>query len=225
MTALLRHALCAALALAPLALPAPLAAEDASPSGTTADAALLPAITVSAVQPHSLRDRVIASGFVAAVEEVHVQPLVSGEAVQELMADVGDMVAEGQALARLEATELDLQRSELAANRAAAMAAIAQAEANLVEARANAAEAQRVADRSAALRAQGNIAQAQADQAASALESAQARVRTSVRPTRSSSVESWASITSIWAWALSIPSSATRTRACADSSAEAAWSA
>ena len=177
MTAFLRYALCTALGLAPLALPAPLAAEAAAPSGTTADTALLPAITVSAVQPHSLRDRVIASGFVAAVEEVHVQPLVSGEAVQALMADVGDVVAEGQVLARLEATELDLQRSEFAANRAAAMAAIAQAEANLVEARANAAEARRVADRSVALRAQGNIPAAQADQAASALESAQARVR------------------------------------------------
>jgi HlyD family secretion protein len=152
----------------------PLWAEDAP---TTEPVVTLPAITVSAVQMRPLTDRVIASGFVAAVEDVQVQPLVSGEAVQALLADVGDTVTEGQVLARLEATELDLQRSELAANRAAAMSAIAQAEANLIEARANAAEAKRVADRSAALRAQGNIAQAQADQAASALETAQARVR------------------------------------------------
>lgn len=155
---------------------APLAQE----SGETTSpgiALALPAITVSAAQPLALRDRVIASGLVAAAEEIHVQPLISGDAVQELLADIGDTVAEGQVLARIESTALDLQRSELAANRAAVMASIAQAEANLIEARANAGEAQRVADRAAALREQGNIAEAQADQAASALESAQARVR------------------------------------------------
>jgi HlyD family secretion protein len=174
MTVFKRTTLWAAFGFLFIATALPVLAEDAP----TADPAVtLPAITVSAVQMRPLTDRVIASGFVAAVEDVHVQPLVSGEAVQALLVDVGDTVTEGQVLARLEATELDLQRSELAANRAASMAAIAQAEANLIEARANAAEAQRVADRSAALRVQGNIAQAQADQAASALESAQARVR------------------------------------------------
>ena len=174
MTVFKRTPLWAAFGFLFIATALPVLAEDAP----TADPAVtLPAITVSAVQMRPLTDRVIASGFVAAVEDVHVQPLVSGEAVQALLVDVGDTVTEGQVLARLEATELDLQRSELAANRAASMAAIAQAEANLIEARANAAEAQRVADRSAALRVQGNIAQAQADQAASALESAQARVR------------------------------------------------
>jgi HlyD family secretion protein len=162
---------------AALALPLlPMAQEAAAPAATPAES-LLPAITVSAVRPLPMRDRVIASGLVAAVEEIHVQPLVSGEAVRELLADVGDTVAEGDVLARLEGAELDLRRSELAANRAAVLASIAQAEANLIEARANASEAERVATRAATLRQQGNIAAAQADQAASALESAQARVR------------------------------------------------
>jgi HlyD family secretion protein len=138
---------------------------------------LLPAITVSEVRPVQMRDRVVASGMVAAVEQVNVQPLVSGEAVQELLVDVGAVVEAGQVLARLETTEFELQRSELEANRASVRASIAQAEANLIEARANADEAQRVAERAEALREQGNIAQAQADQVASALESAQARVR------------------------------------------------
>ncbi len=162
------------------ALPLPVQAQDAA-TETSAEAPaaeiVLPAITVSAVAPRVLRDRVVASGLVAAIEEVHVQPLVSGEAVQELLVDVGARVEAGQVLARLESTEFDLQRSELAANRAATMAAIAQAEANLIAAQANADEARRVADRSATLREQGNIAQAQADQAASALESALAQVR------------------------------------------------
>jgi HlyD family secretion protein len=155
---------------------AAVAQESSRPDGAGI-ALALPAITVSEVRPLFLRDRVIASGLVGAVEEVHVQPLVSGEAVEDLLADIGDTVIAGDVLARLESTTLDLQRSELAANRATVMASIAQAEANLIEARANADEAQRVADRAAALRAQGNIAEAQAEQAASALESALARVR------------------------------------------------
>jgi HlyD family secretion protein len=151
-------------------------AQEAATSAPAAEV-VLPAITVSAVATRSLRDRIVASGLVAAIEEVHVQPLVSGEAVQELLVDVGATVEAGQVLARLESTEFDLQRSELNANRAATMAAIAQAEANLIAAQANADEARRVADRAATLREQGNIAQAQADQAASALESALAQVR------------------------------------------------
>ncbi len=154
----------------------PVFAQEAMTEAPAAEV-VLPAITVSAVALHPLRDRIVASGLVAAIEEVHVQPLVSGEAVQELLVDVGATVEAGQVLARLESTEFDLQRSELNANRAATMAAIAQAEANLIAAQANADEARRVADRAATLREQGNIAQAQADQAASALESAQAQVR------------------------------------------------
>ena len=178
MTLPLRSTLCAAILFLPPGLAAPLLAQETAATRTAETAsAAEPAITVSAAQPQMLRDRVIASGFVAAVEEVHVQPLVSGEAVQQLLADIGDKIAAGDILARLESTELDLRRSELAANRAAVMASIAQAEANLIEARANADEAQRVSDRSARLRAQGNISEAQADQAASALESASARVR------------------------------------------------
>ena len=162
------------LLLAALMVPLQVQAEETPGAGAEA---ALPSITVSAVRPLPLRDRVIVSGLVAAVEEIHVQPLVSGEAVQDLMADVGDMVEAGQVLARLEGAELDLRRSELAANRASVEASIAQAEANLIEARANADEARRVADRAATLRQQGNISTAQADQAASALESAEARVR------------------------------------------------
>jgi len=164
MTFLTRPALILGLALA---LASPVHAQDPT----------LPAITVTPATVMQMRDRVIASGLVAPVEEVHVLPLVSGEAVQELLADVGDTVVAGQVLARLEGAELDLQRSELVANRAATEAAIAQAEANVLEARANAEEAQRVADRSTALREQGNVSEAAFDQAMSALESAQARVR------------------------------------------------
>jgi HlyD family secretion protein len=171
-----RLALLAGASAVAIATSLPISAQESEPAAAAVEVAL-PAITVSTVGLHELRDRVIASGLVAAIEEIHVQPLVSGEAVRALNADIGDFVEADQVLAQLEAIELDLQRSELEANRAAVMASIAQAEANLIEARANEDEAKRVAERAAALREQGNIAQAQADQVASALESASARVR------------------------------------------------
>jgi len=156
----------------------PLAAQTEAPTETTTEASIvLPAISVAAAQPMLLSDRVIASGLIAAVEEVQVQPLVSGLAIEELLADVGDSVAGGQVLARLSASTLELQRSELLASRAATGAAIAQAEAGLIEAGASAQEAQRVADRNDTLREQGTISQAAADQADAAAEAAAARVR------------------------------------------------
>ncbi len=157
----------------------PVIAQEAAPTEATEPAAVqsYPAITVSTVTSMVLRDRVIASGLVAAVEEVQVQPLVEGQAIDVLLADVGDVVTEGQVLARLSGSTLDLQRSELMASKAAAMAGIAQSEANLIEAQATAAEANRVATRNVALAAQGSIPAATAETSTANAESAQARVR------------------------------------------------
>ena len=163
-------------------------AEDAAAAGseTTAEtaaeptaaqtAATLPTITVSAVAIRKMTDRVIASGLVAAVEEVQVAPRIEGQPLEALLADVGDVVSEGQVLAVLSRSTLDLQRSEAVASLAAAKAVIAQGEAQLVEAESSAAEAQRVADRTALLREQGTAPQAQADTANANAVTAAARV-------------------------------------------------
>jgi HlyD family secretion protein len=111
---------------------------------------------------------VIASGLVAAVEEVQVQPLVEGQPIDELLVDVGDVVERGQVLARLSTATLELQRSQLAANRASALAAIAQAQASLQQATANAEESERQAARDAELAAAGTVPRAQADQSRAA---------------------------------------------------------
>lgn len=134
-----------------------------------------PAITVATVTETVLRARVLASGLIAPVEEVQVQPLIEGQPIEVLKAEVGDTVAAGQVLARLSTATLDLQRSELVAARASAVAAVAQAEAQTVEARANADEARRVAERTAALRAQGASSTAAADTADASAASAEAR--------------------------------------------------
>ena len=155
-------------------LAAPLHAE--TPIVEAAPAPLLPAITVATVTAHDLADRVIASGLVGPVEIVQVQPLIEGQPIDKLLADVGDKVTAGQVLAVLSNTSLDLQKSQYQASLAAARASIAQGEASLLEAQANADEAARAATRSAALKQQGNVSQAAYDTAQAAALTANARV-------------------------------------------------
>ena len=149
------------------------AAEAVLPSAAHANR---PAITVTPAALAVLRDRVRASGLVAAVERILIQPQIEGQAIDSIEAEVGDHVAAGTVLARLSETALKLQKSQLAASRASAVALIAQAEAQLIEANASAAEAKRSWDRADQLRKQGNTSQAAADQALTARAGADARV-------------------------------------------------
>lgn len=162
-----------------LVLPAPMLRADEAVVAEPA-APALPAITVTEVRPRLLTDRVIASGLVAAIEEVQVAPLIEGQPLEELRADVGDTVAEGDVLAVLSRTSLELQKSEAVASLAAARAGIAQGEAQRVEAEAAEAEALRVADRTARLREQGTAPQAQLDTADANATAAKARVQVAI---------------------------------------------
>lgn len=168
--------LAALLAFAVPVLPAQAQEAAAAENATQAAPVVLPAITVSTVGMARLSDRIIASGLVAAVEEVQVAPLVEGQPLDKLLVDLGDTVTEGQVLAVLSRTTLELQETEVAASLAAARSNIAQAEAQLVEAQTARDEAQRVADRTAKLREQGTAPQAQADTATANALSANARV-------------------------------------------------
>ena len=168
--------LAALLAVTLPAVPALAQEAAAAESVTDTPAPALPAITVSTVGKQLLSDRIIASGLISAVEEVQVAPLVEGQPLDQLLADVGDLVAEGQVLAVLSKTTLELQKTEGVASLAAAKSLIAQAEAQLVEAQTGRDEAQRVADRTAKLREQGTTPQAQADTARANALSANARV-------------------------------------------------
>jgi HlyD family secretion protein len=136
----------------------------------------LPAITVSTVTQRTLRDIVLASGLIDAVEEVQVQPLIQGQPIETLEVDIGDEVRAGQVLARLSLSTLELQRSQYLASLESAKATIAQAEAQVLEAQAAADEANRVNDRTAQLKAQGAASQAAADTARANATSANAGV-------------------------------------------------
>ncbi len=92
-------------AVATFCLAAPAAAQD--------PVAVLPSITVNTVAPRLMRDTVIASGLVVPAEEVQIIPMVQGQQIADLLADVGDTVAAGQVLARLSSSALSLQQSQL----------------------------------------------------------------------------------------------------------------
>lgn len=167
------------LALAPLFLAVALTAAPAlaqEAADTAAAPPSLPAITVTAVARHTLQDHVLASGMIGPVEQVFVPPLIEGQQVQALLADVGDSVTQGQVLARLSTATLDLQKSQLLAQAASVKAAIAQAEAQLADAETAAAQAEKAAARSASLFAEGRVSTAANDQVQAASVSASARL-------------------------------------------------
>jgi HlyD family secretion protein len=148
-----------------------------SPAQTTdTPAQVLPAITVATVETRHLRDIVLASGLIAPLETIQVAPLIEGQPIEALLADVGDKVAAGQVLAKLSNSTLTLQKAQANASLAAASAQIAQAQAQMIEAQSSADEAKRTSDRTATLRKQGTASQAAADTALAGAVSATARV-------------------------------------------------
>jgi HlyD family secretion protein len=171
----MRFALPAAALFALTALVGPAFAQSAEPAAEAA-ASELPSITVTEVTSRRLEDHVLASGLIGPVEQVFVPPLIEGQPIEALHADVGDTVAQGQVLATLSTATLSLQKSQLLANEASVKASIAQAAAQLADARSNATEAQKTATRSAALFAEGRVSLAANDQAQAAATSAASRV-------------------------------------------------
>jgi HlyD family secretion protein len=162
------------LALSSPAMPA-WAEEAVAAEAKEAPAPSLPAITVTEVRAIDLADRIIASGLIAAVEEVQVAPLIEGQPLETLLADVGDIVSEGQVLATLSKTSLELMKTEAEASLAAAQSTIAQAEAQRIEAESSRAEAQRVIDRTTKLKDSGTASQAAWDTASANSVAANAR--------------------------------------------------
>lgn len=159
-----------------LALSAALPAAEPTPPAAAPAEASLPSITVTPVVETTLRDAVIATGLFQPADTVFVQPQIEGQAIEEILADVGDRVEAGQVLARLSARTLTHQRSQLVASRAAAVASIAQSRAQIAEAIAVRDDANRTLDRTSKLNQQGSASQAALDQAMAAAATAEARL-------------------------------------------------
>mgnify|MGYP001589344310 CR=1 FL=1 len=165
--------LAASAALA-LCLGAPARAEEA-PAAKEATQQL-PAIVVTSVTKRQLVDKVVTSGTIRAVDEIHIQPQVEGLSIRALNADVGDRVEAGSVLATLNDDALLLQKSQFEANKAKAEAGVAQYRAQVLEAEANLNDAVRQRDRLTRLGKNGTASASQIEQAEAAAEVAKARV-------------------------------------------------
>lgn len=200
-----RFALAIALTSVAAGLPQMVRAEAAAASSSAEP--ILPAITVSAAKVMPLSDRILTGGLIQAVETVQVAPLIEGQPIDTLLADIGDRVEAGQALARLSKTTLELTRSQLLASVASARATVAQAEAQVVDSEVAADQAARVAGRASALRESGNASQAALDQAQTGALSATARVTVA----RQSLEAARAQVTSVEAQLANVELNLTRT--------------
>jgi RND family efflux transporter MFP subunit len=147
-----------ALGLAATALTGCSGADD---SATPAATASLVVTTVAPVA-RNIERTIVASGSVAAWQEMSLGVELTGIRVAEVLVDVGDTVRAGQALLRLDARTLEVQARQ-------ADASVAQAQASLKLARAN-------ADRGESLVKEGLISSSNADELRAALTNAEAQV-------------------------------------------------
>ncbi|OJV08059.1 MAG: hypothetical protein BGO20_08880 [Bosea sp. 67-29] len=162
--------------LAAIVVPAALAAPAlAQPQPATGAPANGPSVTVTHAKTTEIVQSVLVSGSIIAREEVLVSPQVDGLSIVAVLAEEGDKVAQGQVLARLDRTTLDVQKAQNEAQIARSDAAIAQANAQIAEADANLVQANNAFERTKALRDSGNASIETFDQRAAAARSAQAR--------------------------------------------------
>lgn len=172
-SALLSATAVAAFLLAPMN--AAFAAEEAAKTETAAPA---PSILVATAAKREIVETLSVNGSIVPREEVSAGADVAGLMVLELTADQGDVVKEGQVLARLDRAALEVQLAQINAQRAQAQAAVAQAEAQIGDAEVGVRQAQEDLDRVAPLFKRRIASESQRDQAVNALDSAKAKLNT-----------------------------------------------
>ena len=144
----------------------------------SAEAPKPPAITVIVAQKRELIERLPVTGSVTPRQEVAVGADVSGLLVTELNADIGDVVKEGDVLARLDTAALQTQLAQIDAQEAQNAASKAQTEAQIVDAEIGVRQAQENYDRAKKLAKSGVAATASLDTSRNALDSANAKLNT-----------------------------------------------
>jgi HlyD family secretion protein len=137
-----------------------------------------PAVTVIAAIKREIVEILPVTGTVMPRQEVAVGADVSGLLVMELNADIGDMVKQGDVLARLDASTLTTQLAQFEAQEAQAAASRAQTEAQIIDAQIGVRQAQESFDRAQKLAKSGVAAPASLDTARNALDSANAKLNT-----------------------------------------------
>jgi HlyD family secretion protein len=135
-----------------------------------------PAVTVVRAVERELTERAIVTGTLVPREEILVAPEVEGFRIAEVLAEEGDVVKEGQVLARLSRDVLETQLAQNAATRARAEAGIAQARSSIIQSEAAHTEAQQALERARALMRGGNTTEAVLEQRISVARAAEGRL-------------------------------------------------
>ncbi|MFJ7353741.1 efflux RND transporter periplasmic adaptor subunit [Phyllobacterium sp. NPDC097923] len=163
-----------ALSLTAALIPAAMAEDK-----TAVQAVKPPVINVIPAVEAEMVASITVTGTIVPRQEVAVGTDVAGLIVLELSADQGDRVMEGEIIARLDKSSLEIQLAQIEAQRAQAEASIAQSEAQIVDAQIAVRQAQEALDRARALSAKGITSKADFDNATNAYDSANARLNTS----------------------------------------------
>lgn len=144
---------------------------DDAPSGPTRSGGEARAIPVAAesVERRDIVERLRYSGSLIAASRVDVAPRIGGR-LDELHADIGDVITPGQLLAELDDEEVRLELTQSQAEAAVARANVAEAEASLQAARRN-------LDRTRNLREQRVASQADLDAAETEVAAVEARLQ------------------------------------------------
>jgi HlyD family secretion protein len=137
-----------------------------------------PVINVTPASKTEMVATITVTGTIVPRQEVAVGTDVAGLLVLELNADQGDVVKEGDILARLDKSSLEIQLAQIEAQRAQADASIAQSEAQIVDAEIAVRQALEALERARALSAKGINSKMELDNATNAHDSANARLNT-----------------------------------------------
>ena len=140
-----------------------------------------PAIRVIKAGVRELVQTLAVNGTVVARQEAEIGSDLSGLIVVDVFADQGDAVEEGDVLARLERTSLELQMVQNQAQRAQAEATVSQMAAQVIDAEVAVRQSLENLDRAKKLQKKGFAARSQYDNAINARDSAQAKLETARR--------------------------------------------
>ncbi|MRG55739.1 efflux RND transporter periplasmic adaptor subunit [Phyllobacterium sp. SYP-B3895] len=137
-----------------------------------------PVINVIPAGKSEMVSTITVNGTIVPRQEVAVGTDVAGLLVLELNADQGDVVKEGDILARLDKSALQIQLAQIDAQRAQADASISQSEAQIVDAEIAVRQAMEALERARALSSKGINSKMELDNATNAHDSANARLNT-----------------------------------------------
>jgi HlyD family secretion protein len=167
----------AGLTLFMLADPAPSVPSPPALAAAAAAVVKPPSITTISASLGPISESVMVTGNLVAREEVLVAAEIDGHAIEEILAEEGDSVKEGQVLARLSRAMIDTALAQNEAQIARADAAIAQAMSTIAEAEAAKSQAVSAFARSQILKRGGNTTTDTLEQRELAAKTAEARLQ------------------------------------------------